>query len=128
MNIKTSFSRKEHVDSGLALLLITLILGWWFNRDVILRMAIAEIIVILVAPVILYPFTFFWLNVSELLGRVMSRILLTLIFMVFVFPVALIRKAMGKDTLMLKRFKKDDHSVFTERNHSYTKSDFTAQY
>lgn len=128
MNIKTSFSRKEHVDSGLALLLITLILGWWFNPDVILRMAIAEIIVILVAPVILYPFTFFWLNVSELLGRVMSRILLTLIFMVFVFPVALIRKAMGKDTLMLKRFKKDDHSVFTERNHSYTKSDFTAQY
>lgn len=128
MNIKTSFSRKEHVDSGLALLLITLILGWWFNPGVILRIAIAEIIVILVAPVILYPFTFFWLNVSELLGRVMSRILLTLIFMVFVFPVALIRKAMGKDTLMLKRFKKDDHSVFTERNHSYTKSDFTAQY
>lgn len=128
MNIKTSFSRKEHVDSGLALLLITLLLGLWQNGSIVLRIAIAEIIVILVAPVIIYPFTFFWMNISELLGRIMSKVLLTLIFIVFVCPVAMIRKAMGKDTLMLKRFKKDYSSVFTERNHSYTRSDFTAQY
>lgn len=128
MNIKTSFIKKEHVDSGLALLLLTLLLGLWLNVQVGIRIAIAEIIVILTVPVILYPFTFLWLNLSELLGSIMSRVLLTIIFVVFVCPVGLIRKAMGKDTLLLKSFKKEQRSVFTERGHSYTKSDFTTQY
>ncbi|MGE5429421.1 MAG: SxtJ family membrane protein [Methylococcaceae bacterium] len=128
MNIKTSFLKKEHIDSGLALMLITLLFGLWLNPQVGIRMAIAELIVILIAPAVLYPFTFLWLNLSELLGIIMSRVLLTLIFIVFVCPVGLIRKALGKDTLLLKSFKKEEASVFTERNHSYTKSDFTAQY
>lgn len=128
MNVKTSFSKKEHIDSGLALLLLTLLSGLWLNPQIGIRTAIAELIVILIAPAVLYPFTFLWLNLSELLGGIMSRVLLTLIFIVFVCPVSLIRKAMGKDTLILRRFKKDGATVFTERNHSYTKSDFTAQY
>lgn len=128
MNVKTSFLKKEHVDSGLALLLLTLLLGLWLNQQVAIRMAIVELVVVITAPVLLYPFTFLWLNFSELLGSIMSRILLTLIFVIFVCPVGLIRKWMGKDALLLRRFKKEAHSVFTERNHSYTKSDFTAQY
>lgn len=128
MIIRTSFSKKEHVDSGLALLLLTLLFGLWFNPQVAIRLAIAELIVLLIAPVILYPFTFLWLNLSEMLGRVMSRVILTLIFILLVCPVGLIRKAMGKDALLLKRFKNDEDSVFTERNHSYIKSDFTTQY
>lgn len=128
MIIRTSFSKKEHVDSGLALLLITLLFGLWFNPQDALRLAIAELIVILIAPLLLYPFTFLWLNLSELLGRVMSKVLLTLIFVLLVCPVGIIRKAMGKDALRLKRFKKEEDSVFTERHHSYTKTDFTTQY
>ncbi|MGE5394374.1 MAG: hypothetical protein ACM3P1_06485 [Candidatus Saccharibacteria bacterium] len=128
MNIKTSFLKKEHVDSGLALALLILLLGLWLNPQVGIRVAIAELIIVLTVPVILYPFTFLWLNLSELLGSIMSRVLLTVIFIVFVCPVGLIRKALGKDALLLRRFKKEQGSVFTERNHSYTKSDFTAQY
>ena len=128
MTIKTSFTKKEHVDSGLALLLLTLLFGLWFNPQDAVRLAIAELIVILIAPVILYPFTFLWLNLSELMGRVMSKVILTLIFVLLVCPVGIVRKAMGKDALLLKRFKKDEGSVFTERNHSYTKTDFTTQY
>lgn len=128
MTIRTRFFKKEHVDSGLALLLLTLLLGLWLNPQVAIRISIAELIIILILPVILYPFTFIWLNFSELLGGIMSRVLLILIFVVFVCPVGLIRKAMGKDALLLRRFKKEQYSVFTERNHRYSKSDFTAQY
>ena len=128
MIIKTSFSKKEHVDSGLAMLLLTLLIGLWINPQDALRLAIAEVLLILIAPVLLFPFTFLWLNLSDLLGRVMSKILLTAIFIVMVCPVALIRKAMGKDTLQLKKFKSDDRSVFTERNHHFAKTDFTASY
>lgn len=128
MRIRTSFTKKEHVDSGMALLLLTLLFGLWSNARDAVRLGIAELIVILIAPVILYPFTFLWLNLSELLGRVMSKVLLTLIFVLLVCPVAIVRMAMGKDALLLKRFKKDEGSVFTERNHSYTKTDFINQY
>ena len=128
MQIKTNFSKKEHSDSGLALLLLTLIAGLWLGNHLVFRIAIAEVVALLVVPVILYPFTFLWLNSSDLLGKVMSKILLTVIFFVFVCPVAFIRKAMGKDTLRLKEFKKGTNSVFTERNHTIDKSDLSMPY
>ena len=128
MQIKTSFSKKEHTDSGLALLLLILIVGLWLGNHLLFRIAIAEVFVLLVSPVIMYPFTFLWLNSSYLLGQVMSKILITIIFFLFVCPVALIRNAMGKDTLRLKEFKKDTNSVFTERNHFFTKSDLSMPY
>ena len=128
MIIRTSFSKKEHVDSGLALLLLTLLAGLLMNQQVALRLAIAEVLLILIAPVIIYPFTFLWLNLSDLLGKVMSKVLLTVIFILVVCPVALVRKAAGKDTLQLKKFKNDTGSVFTDRNHVYSKTDFTAPY
>ena len=128
MKLKTSFSKKEHVDSGLALLLLTLLIGLWINQQVALRLAIAEVLLILIAPVIIYPFTFLWLTISDVLGKVMSKIILTAIFIVIVCPVALIRKALGKDTLLLKKFKSDGSSVFTDRNHHFIKTDFTASY
>ena len=128
MQLRTHFSRKDHSDSGLALLLITLIAGFWFNHQLASRLAIAEVLILLVAPVLVFPFTFLWLNFSELLGKVSSKILLTIIFFVLVWPVAVFRKAIGKDTLKLKDYKKNANSVFTERNHTYTKTDFTTPY
>jgi uncharacterized membrane protein len=128
MKLKIRFSKKEHVDSGLALLLLTLLIGLWINPADALRLAIAEVLLILIAPVLIYPFTFFWLNLSDILGRVMSKVLLTVIFIVVVCPVALIRKALAKDTLQLKKFKTNAGSVFTDRNHQFTKTDFTTSY
>ena len=128
MKLKTSFSKKEQVDSGLALLLLTLLIGLWINPKDVLRLSIVEVLLILIAPVLIYPFTFLWLNISDLLGKVMSKVLLTVIFILVVCPVALIRKAMGKDTLLLKKYKSDGSSVFKDRNHDFTKTDFTASY
>lgn len=128
MGIKTIFLKKEHVDSGLALLLLTLLFGVGFNEPVAQRVAIAEVLALLIAPVLLYPFTFLWLNLSDLLGRFMSKVILTVVFLLMVCPVGLVRKVMGKDTLLLKKFKSGDGSVFTNRGEDYTKTDFTASY
>lgn len=128
MIIKTNFTKKEHVDSGLALLLLTLLAGLLMNQQNVIRVAIGEVLTILIVPVVIYPFTFLWLNISELLGKLMSKLLLTVVFVLLVCPVGLIRKALGRDTLLLKKFKKDKNSVFTDRNHKYSKTDFTASY
>jgi uncharacterized membrane protein len=128
MSIKTRFSKKEHTDSGLALLLLTLIVGQWFNHQIILRLAVAEVLILLIVPVLIFPFTFLWLNISDLLGKVMSKVILTIVFFIFVWPVALFRKAMGKDALNLRKFKRNQNSVFLDRNHVYTKTDLTTPY
>ena len=128
MQLRTSFSKKEHTDSGLALLLLTLLVGQLSNQHHILLVAIAVVLILLIAPLLIFPFTFFWLNISVLLGKIMSKVILTMVFFVLVWPVSMIRKAMGKDTLRLKKFKKDTNSVFTDRNHTYTQTDLTTPY
>ena len=77
----------------------------------------------MIKPAMIYPFTILWLNLSDILGKIVSRIILAIIYCVFLLPVALIRKIAGKDNLKLKQFRKSDQSVFIERNHLFTKDD-----
>lgn len=63
-----------------------------------------------------------WYKLAELLGYINSRILLSLIFFVVLFPVAVLaRMGRGKNLLGLK--KEDRQSAFTERNHRYEAKD-----
>ncbi len=121
--MKTKFTKKENSDSGLALIVILLI-GYIFLRwNVLIPVTLVVTIILMIYPEILYPFTILWLNFSDLLGKITSRILLSFIFFIMVFPVALIQKMMGKDLLKLKQFKKDNSSAFMERNHKFTAAD-----
>ncbi len=63
-----------------------------------------------------------WYKLAELLGYINSRILLSLIFFVVLFPVAVLaRIGRGKNLLGLK--KENGQSAFTERNHRYEAKD-----
>jgi hypothetical protein len=121
--MKTKFTKKENSDSGLALIVILLIGYIFLKWKILIPLTLVVTIILMIYPEILYPFTILWLNFSDLLGKITSRILLSFIFFIMVFPVALIQKMMGKDLLKLKQFKKDNSSVFKERNHKFTASD-----
>lgn len=62
-----------------------------------------------------------WYKIAEILGAINGRILLSLVFFVVLFPVAIIAKMGKKNPLALKREAKD--SVFVERNHKYSAKD-----
>lgn len=63
-----------------------------------------------------------WYKLAELLGYINSRILLSAIFFLILFPVALLaRLGRGKNLLGLKN--NADGSAFTERNHKYEAKD-----
>jgi hypothetical protein len=51
-----------------------------------------------------------------LLGTVVSRLLLTIVFAVVLTPIGLIRKLMGIDPLKRKRWKRDTSTVFKTRD------------
>ncbi|MFI5220243.1 MAG: hypothetical protein ACHQNT_12220 [Bacteroidia bacterium] len=62
-----------------------------------------------------------WFKIAEVLGWINSRILLSLIFYIFLFPIALLARAATKSKMHLKRVK--DNSVYDTRNHKYTGKD-----
>lgn len=126
--MKTQFSRKEHNDSGMALILILLIVMIFYPIKPVIVAAIVVTLVTMIYSPVIYPFTVIWLNFSHFLGNFMSKVILSAIFFVFVVPVAVIRKLARKDSLQLKKFKKDSNSVFIVRDHDYTKADIEKPY
>ena len=64
-----------------------------------------------------------WLALGQLLNRISTTILLTLVFFLIVLPIGLIRRISGADPLRLKEFKKSRRSALFTRNHTYTQTD-----
>ncbi len=113
-------TKKHHIEAGIVLGLILMIAGYFTNQAVYFKFAFATLIISLVIPVIFYPFTFLWFNLSQKLGSVTSVILMTIIYIVVVIPVSLVRRLSGKDSLSLRKFKKGYNSVFIDRNTTFT--------
>ena len=62
-------------------------------------------------------------SMTRLIGLVVSKILLSVIFFFVVTPMGLIRRMLGKDSLQLNEWKKGDGSVMKERNHTFQAQD-----
>lgn len=61
-----------------------------------------------------------WYKIGEGLGWVNSKILLSVVYFVFFFPIAVLSKLGSKDPL---RLKKPEDTVFVERNHKFEGKD-----
>jgi len=110
---------KECSDTGMAMVLICLLGGWFSgNRDWFLA-AIVLLVINMTWPAIYTWVARGWLGFSQLLGTVMSKVILTLVFFVVVTPLALLRRIFGHDPMALKKFKKGTESVFETRDHTY---------
>lgn len=62
-----------------------------------------------------------WYKIAEILGAINGRILLSLVFFVVLFPVAVLARMGNKNPLHLK--KESGNSVFKDRNHKYVPAD-----
>lgn len=62
-----------------------------------------------------------WMKLAEVLGRIFPNILLTIVFFVFLLPVALASRLFSKDPLMLRNNQK---SYFIDVNKSMDKKSF----
>ncbi len=123
-------TKDQAKDTGMAIILILFILGQFFPEKaaVFHISAIIVLIINMVAPNIYKPAAWLWFGLAHILGTIMSKLLLTIIFIFLVTPVGLVRSLLGKDTLFLKKWKKDDLSVFHVRNHSFKTEDVEKPY
>jgi len=120
---KLSISKKQSIDSGLAIVLICLIIAIYFNNLFYTKLAIIFLLISMIWPVLYKPFAFFWFGLSNILGNIVSKCILAILFFTIVTPIGLIRRVIGKDSLKLNEWKANDHSVFIVRNHKFESND-----
>lgn len=116
-------TKKQASDTGMAIVLILLLLGYFTKNILFYKIAIPVLIVNMSVPIFFYFFAIIWLGFSKLLGIITSNLVLSAIYFIVVLPMSLIRKLMGKDTLRLKEFKRNTKSVMLVRNYLFGPKD-----
>jgi hypothetical protein len=124
----TDITKKQSSDTGMAAVLILLLVGFFTENVLFYKIAIPVLVINMITPGFFYPFAIVWLGFSHLLGTVVSKILLSVVYFLLVTPVGLIRRWMGKDSLSLKEFKSSTKSVMKLRNHEYTREDLESPF
>jgi hypothetical protein len=75
------------------------------------------------APQVLRPVAIVWFGLANIVGAVVSRVVLAAVFGLVVTPIGLLRRALGKDSLRLRGFKAGNGSVMVVRNQTFTAGD-----
>jgi len=126
--LKGDATREQAKDTGMALVLI-FILAWLFRRrDGYIGVALVLHLVTMVAPQVFRPFAVVWFGISHVMGAFASRVVLSVVFFVFVTPVGIWRRMMGADSLQLNSFGRSKESVMKARNHTYVAQDLEQPY
>ena len=124
----TSSPRDRSRDTGLALVLLLLIVHAATRRDGFATAAIAVLVAAMTVPLLFRPASVVWFGLSQALGAVTSKVLLAIVFYAVVTPIGLVRRLLGHDSLRLRVFKAGDASVMHARGHVYVADDLEKPY
>jgi hypothetical protein len=119
----TVVSTKECTDTAMAMTLICLLAMACMHSLSPLPAALILLLLGMVWPRLYTPLAKLWIGLSLLLGSVMSRVLLTVIFFVVVTPLAVIMRFFGHDPMGRKGWKKSAESTFVTRDHLFEPKD-----
>ena len=124
----TSTPRDRSRDTGLAMVLLLLIAHAATRRDGFTTAALAVLVVAMTVPMVFRPLSVVWFGFSNLLGGIMSKVLLAAVFYLIVTPIGVIRRLLGHDSLRLRAFKRGDASVLHQRGHVFVAGDLEKPY
>jgi len=83
--------------------------GWYFKGwSLVVALALVGVALVFVllgfvAPKVLAPLNWLWFQLGELLGKIVSPVVLGAIFFLILTPVSLVARLFGRDALRLKR-------------------------
>jgi hypothetical protein len=118
----------EAKDTGLAIILILLIIEYIKRPGWLTLCTMAVLVLTMTYPAALKPLGRVWFGFSHLLGTVVSKVILTLVFYLIVTSVGLIRRILGADPMKNKLWKNGDDSVLVTRDHLYSSEDIQKPY
>ena len=115
---------------GIVFFIVFLIVSLWplLNNDQIRYWALFVSILFLLLGIInskvLTPLNKIWFKFGILLGKIVSPVVLAIIFFLVVTPTGLIMRMLGKDLLKLKKNKNKTYWIKKENNLSNMKNQF----
>jgi len=128
MFLKKKINANQARDTGLAMFLILLIVLLFRRPDKLIMGAIVVLVLTMIWPAFFKLPGRLWFGFSEVLGGIVSKILLSLVFFIVLTPMGLLRKKLGFDAMRLKNWKQGDGSVFLERNKTFSAADLEKPY
>jgi hypothetical protein len=123
-----TITRAQSRDTGMAMVLLLLLAMLTWGRSELLIAAVIVHVVNMIVPQVFRPAAIVWFGLAHLLGAVVSRVLMFVVFALVVTPMGLLRRALGKDSLRLRAFRAGDESVMVVRNHTFTAADLEKPY
>ncbi len=118
----------RRLETVLALTLVLLLIFIAGGQGWALYAAMAVLAAGMTVPRLFGPAARCWFGFSHILGAVMSRLLMGVLFFVLITPIGLFRRLCGKDILQLRGWRKGSDSVFQVREHRYTERDLQRPY
>jgi len=123
-----AISKKQASDTGMAAVLILLLIGLFTHNILYYKIAIPVLFITMAFPMFYHPLAIIWLGFSQLLGSILSKIILTIVYIIMVIPVGIFRRLLGKDSLQLSEFKKGKGTVMKSRNYNFVSKDIENPY
>jgi hypothetical protein len=99
-------------DTGMALTLLCLLIVQFKHAYRLVPLAIILLIITMAWPRAFQPLAGLWFGLSHVLGNVMSKVLLTVVFFVVVTPIGLVRRLMGATACSSKNLKRTRNRCF----------------
>lgn len=121
--------RKFGIVIGIILLIIGVILLWKRNiyYPILMIMGIFLFVGGLSIPIILKPIYIIWMIFATIMGWLMTRFILSLLFYGLITPISLIARLMGKKFIYL-RWDKINNSYWNYRSNKVQNVDYEKQY
>ena len=101
------------------LVLALSIVYWYYESKVLLLVGAGLALIGLFIPLVARWVHFLWMKIAEVLGFIMSKLLLGLVYVIVVIPLSTLAKIFRKDQSICLRPK--DRSYFHNRNFTYNK-------
>jgi uncharacterized membrane protein YgdD (TMEM256/DUF423 family) len=125
---KQKMTKDQSRDTGMAMVLLLLLIFLKTRRNGLLYAAVILHVVNMIVPRVYAPVAVLWLGLSHVLGTVMSKVLLSILYFGLVTPIGALRRLLGKDSLQLRAFKASKESAMTVRNHLFVGHDIEKPY
>ena len=126
--IARNITNTQARDTGLAAVLILLLIAHFKDNIGLVGPAIIVLVLDMIWPNIFRPLGYVWFTLANILRKIVSSILLTVVFLVIATPIGLVRRLIGADPMRTKSWKDGPTSVFVERNHLCSGKDLERPY
>ena len=113
--------REKELEAIIVIVAALLVFYFVFEIEVLLIIALGLSVVSVISKFLTSKIVWLWFKLAEGMGYVMSRVLLSIVFFLFLYPISLLYRLFNPDALQLK--KGNRASYFTERNHRYEPGD-----